>query len=83
MSGFGASTARLSTARLSTARQDSERGVVLNGGIGRPLLNVREAAQYPGLEVDTVYNKPGCGSGVSPQPCGSRKDAPLMCPVWQ
>ena len=31
--------------------------VVLNGGIGRRLLNVREAAQYLGLEVDTVYRK--------------------------
>jgi excisionase family DNA binding protein len=31
--------------------------VVLNGLIGRRLLNVREAAQYLGLEVDTVYKK--------------------------
>jgi len=31
--------------------------MVLNGGIGRRLLNVREAAQYLGLEVDTVYRK--------------------------
>jgi excisionase family DNA binding protein len=31
--------------------------VVLNGSIGRRLLNVREAAQYLGLEVDTVYKK--------------------------
>lgn len=28
-----------------------------NGHIGRRLLNVREAAQYLGLEVDTVYRK--------------------------
>ncbi len=28
-----------------------------NGVIGRRLLNVREAAQYLGLEVDTVYKK--------------------------
>lgn len=28
-----------------------------NGGIARRLLNVREAAQYLGLEVDTVYKK--------------------------
>jgi excisionase family DNA binding protein len=27
------------------------------GGIGRRLLNVRETAQYLGLEVDTVYKK--------------------------
>ena len=32
------------------------REMVLNG-IGRRLLNVREAAQYLGLEVDTVYKK--------------------------
>jgi hypothetical protein len=31
--------------------------MVLNGGIGRRLLNVREAAQYLGLEVDTIYRK--------------------------
>ena len=28
-----------------------------NGTIGRRLLNVREAAQYLGLEVDTIYKK--------------------------
>ena len=31
--------------------------VVLNELIGRRLLNVREAAQFLGLEVDTVYKK--------------------------
>jgi excisionase family DNA binding protein len=31
--------------------------VLLNDVIGRRLLNVREAAQYLGLEVDTVYKK--------------------------
>jgi excisionase family DNA binding protein len=31
--------------------------MVFNEGIGRRLLNVREAAQYLGLEVDTVYKK--------------------------
>ena len=31
--------------------------MVLNGLIGRRLLNVREATQYLGLEVDTVYRK--------------------------
>ena len=31
--------------------------MVLNTAIGRRLLNVREAAQYLGLEVDTVYRK--------------------------
>ena len=31
--------------------------LVLNSVIGRRLLNVREAAQYLGLEVDTVYKK--------------------------
>ena len=30
---------------------------VLNGDIGKRLLNVREAAQYLGLKVDTVYKK--------------------------
>jgi excisionase family DNA binding protein len=35
----------------------SNAAIVLNGGIGRRLLNVREAAQYLGLEVDTVYRK--------------------------
>ena len=28
-----------------------------NGTVGKRLLNVREAAQYLGLEVDTVYKK--------------------------
>lgn len=32
-------------------------GIVLNGGIGKRLLNVREAAEYLGLEIDTVYKK--------------------------
>ena len=31
--------------------------MVSNGNIGRRLLNVREAAQYLDLEVDTVYKK--------------------------
>jgi excisionase family DNA binding protein len=31
--------------------------MVLNEGIGRRLLNVREAAQFLSLEVDTVYKK--------------------------
>ena len=31
--------------------------MILNGTIGRRLLNVREAAQYLGLEVDTIYRK--------------------------
>jgi excisionase family DNA binding protein len=31
--------------------------VVLNEAIGRRLLNVREAAQYLALEVDTLYKK--------------------------
>jgi len=31
--------------------------LVLNSDIGRRLLNVREAAQFLGLEVDTVYKK--------------------------
>jgi excisionase family DNA binding protein len=51
MSGFGVAAHR------REVRQDGERSMVLNGGIGRRLLNVREAAQYLGLEVDTVYKK--------------------------
>jgi excisionase family DNA binding protein len=31
--------------------------IVLNGVIGRRLLNVREAAQYLGLDEDTIYRK--------------------------
>jgi len=31
--------------------------MILNGPIGRRLLNVREAAQCLGLEVDTIYRK--------------------------
>ena len=37
--------------RTKTVEMDS------NGLIGRRLLNVREAAQYLGLEVDTIYKK--------------------------
>ncbi len=32
-------------------------GMVLNEDIGKRLLNIRETAQYPGLEVDTVCKK--------------------------
>ena len=35
--------------------------MVLDIAIGRRLLNVREAAQYLGLEVDTVYKKARLG----------------------
>lgn len=38
-------------------RHKEPASVVLNGGIGRRLLNVRETAQYLGLEVDTIYKK--------------------------
>ena len=31
--------------------------MLFNEGIGRRLLNVREASQFLGLEVDTVYKK--------------------------
>jgi len=43
---------------MAVARNPS---IVLNGGIGRRLLNVREAAQYLGLEVDTVYRRASLG----------------------
>jgi len=48
--------------------------MVLDIAIGRRLLNVREAAQYLGLEVDTVYKKPGCGRSPTSrlvERCGS------------
>lgn len=36
----------------------SERsGLVCNEGVGKRLLNVRETAQYLGLQVDTIYRK--------------------------
>ena len=38
-------------------RHKEPASVVLNGGIGRRLLNVRETAQYLGFEVDTIYKK--------------------------
>jgi excisionase family DNA binding protein len=31
--------------------------MVLNGGVGKRLLNVEETAGYLGLKVDTVYKK--------------------------
>jgi excisionase family DNA binding protein len=31
--------------------------LLLNGGIGRRLLNVRETACYLGLDEDTIYRK--------------------------
>ena len=31
--------------------------VLFNGGVGKRLLNVTEAARFLGLEVDTVYKK--------------------------
>lgn len=37
--------------------QHETAAMVSNGLIGRRLLNVRETAQYLGLEVDTVYKK--------------------------
>jgi excisionase family DNA binding protein len=43
--------------RGDKGRNDMITSTVSNGGIGRRLLNVREAAQYLGLEVDTVYKK--------------------------
>jgi excisionase family DNA binding protein len=41
----------------SPGRKKTKSEVRLNETIGRRLLNVREAAQYLGLEVDTVYRK--------------------------
>jgi len=31
--------------------------MVSNSGVGKRLLNAREAAQYLGLKVDTIYKK--------------------------
>lgn len=42
--------------RIEKVSQRSTKDVN-NGAIGRRLLNVREAAQYLGLEVDTIYKK--------------------------
>ncbi len=51
-------------------------GMVSNGVIARRLLNVREAAQFLGLEVDTVYKKSrlrdrSLRQGVGLDRCGS------------
>ena len=32
-------------------------GLMSDGGVGKRLLNPREAAEYLGLKVDTVYRK--------------------------
>ena len=37
--------------------QPQTRPAVVDSLIGRRLLNVREAAQYLGIEVDTLYRK--------------------------
>ena len=42
---------------IAVIHKEESRGLVLNGLIGRRLLNVREAAQYLGLDEDTVYRK--------------------------
>ena len=38
-------------------RVKAQHEVRLNESVGRRLLNVRESAQYLGLEVDTIYRK--------------------------
>jgi excisionase family DNA binding protein len=45
------------TAEVKTMLHKEPATMVLTEVIGRRLLNVREAAQYLGLEVDTVYKK--------------------------
>jgi excisionase family DNA binding protein len=40
-----------------TMLRKEQGSLVVNGPIGRRLMNVREAAKYLGLEVDTVYKK--------------------------
>lgn len=52
-------------ARFSSRTEEQPRGTLMtmtaqlgsNGEIGKRLLNVREAALYLGLQVDTVYKK--------------------------
>ena len=39
------------------AAQSNPAGMLPNGGIGKRLLTVVEAAAYLGLQVDTVYKK--------------------------
>ncbi len=34
-----------------------KRGMGFNGGVGKRLLNPEEAAEYLGLQIDTVYKK--------------------------
>lgn len=48
---------RIETAESAEVGKNVSQGNGRNGVIGRRLLNVREAAQYLGLEVDTVYKK--------------------------
>jgi excisionase family DNA binding protein len=46
----------MDTTEVNMTRKDVSK-MVLDGHIARRLLNVREAAQYLGIEVDTVYKK--------------------------
>ena len=43
--------------RVGSKMLGKELGQIVLNGIGRRLLNVREAAQFLGLEVDTIYKK--------------------------
>ena len=49
------SVVRLHPRRKMVHKEPAE--MVLDIAIGRRLMNVREAAQYLGLEVDTIYKK--------------------------
>jgi excisionase family DNA binding protein len=42
---------------VSRTSLDKERKMVSNGNVDKRLLNPREAAQYLGLKVDTIYKK--------------------------
>src|SRR6476619_4964000 len=56
--GFLPSLVNLSRSqKIEMTMLHKESQIVLDDVIGRRLLNVREAAQYLGLEVDTVYKK--------------------------
>jgi excisionase family DNA binding protein len=41
--------------RHDHGKAENPAGIVSNGGIGRRLLNVGEAAEYLGLSVDTLH----------------------------
>ncbi|MBZ5601054.1 MAG: helix-turn-helix domain-containing protein [Acidobacteriia bacterium] len=55
--GFNLGFENIMDPKTDRHAHDEKAAMLSNGLIGRRLLNVREAAQYLGLEVDTVYKK--------------------------